>query len=92
MQQELELIPKRPPHLLCVLEFRLFRKVRVDTHLGGRVGVDEVTQRGEDIHAGTVEDRGVVVPKVVRGQDRTCAAALSPWENTRKMHAIYINT
>ena len=28
----------------------------------------EVALRGKDVHAGAVEDRGVVVPEIVRGQ------------------------
>ena len=52
-------LPKRLPHLFCVLEIRLLREVRVDAHRGGRVGVAEVALRGENVNARTVEDRGV---------------------------------
>ena len=62
-------LPKRLSHLLRVLQLRLLGEVRVDAHRGGRIGVTEVALRGEHIHAGAVEDRGVVVPKIVRGQD-----------------------
>ena len=36
----------------------------------------KVALRGEDVNAGAVGDRGVVVPEIVRGQDRACAVAL----------------
>lgn len=66
-------LPKRPPHLLRVFKLRLLRKVRIDAHRGGWVCVAEIALRGEDIHAGAVEDRSVVVAEVVRGQDRAGA-------------------
>lgn len=65
-----DLSPKRSPHLLRVLKLRLLSKVSINAHRGGRVGVAEVALRSEDIHTGAVEDRGVVMPEVMRGEDR----------------------
>jgi len=61
---------KRFPYLLSFV-----REMRVDAHRRCRIGMSEVLLRGENIHAGAVEDGSVVVPEVVRREDGTTVVA-----------------